>query len=840
MQAWTSSRRKVDLYYSHKIIQETQSERLLKQFLLLLVALLTISGCTTLGDPEASQEFKSHEIGVISPDQSIGQTIISRRPGFNRIQVWLQTSNNNQPLTGTITIGLYENQSEQQPLREVKILASSVSHRSPTSVYFQPLGNSEGQEYFIELITDGTPISILGRNEDQYPFGQAWINAQPQPSDIAFRLGYYYQITSLQNDLERFIQDIPYYLLILITIWLPGRTLLLLTGLDRRFDWGGRVALSLGIGLSFIPILILWTSQLNFQWSPFSTKILYGLLGVLFLGIWLYKFPRPILFQPIRYEPGWSIVLILSVVFIFALGLRMIMVRDLATPAWVDSVHHAFISRLIVENGSLPESYSPVLDIETSNYHAGFHSSFAFFLWLSGMDLPEGLLLFGQVLNALMVFGSYLFTFNFTKSPVAGLVAGLVTAVFSPMPAYYTSWGRYTQLAGLLILPSAIALLIFIFDHTQKTSQFTLKTAKRNYLSTILLAGLVCAGLFLTHYRVMAFLGLFVIAYLVVSLLIQVYRKNIQQWLVWMPALIILGLVTILLSLPWWPETIKTLFTPSLAWSNTSNQKLFSDFSWSLLTSASGLYALIIAGLGWIWAVWSRQKFSIILLIWISLMFFTANLSAFQLPGSGFINTTSVVISLFLPVSCCCGYLVGWVYSGWETLTPKQFKFVLPSIFIGLFSILSYLASPSILTIINPSTILSRQADLPAIDWLNTHIPENEMVLINPFSWGYGIYAGGDGGYWISALSDHPTDPPPVLYGLDSKTSGTTSDTSRILIQNSGDPDQVSRQMIERDIKYLYIGAKGGLFSPQSLMNFPSFRLIYSQNGVWIFENIEP
>lgn len=811
----------------------------MKRFLLLLILLLALSGCATLGDPEASQEFKSHEIGVISPDQSIGQTIISRRPGFNRIQVWLQTSSN-QPLAGTITIALYRNQSDQEPLREVKILASSVSHRSPTSVYFQPLGNSEGQEYFIRLRTNEARIAILGRNEDQYPFGQAWINNQSQPSDIAFRLGYYYQITSILNDLERFIQDIFYYLLILITIWLPGRTLLLLTGLDRKFDWGGRVALSIGISLSLIPILILWTSQLHFQWSPFSAKILYGLLGVLSLGIWLYKLPRPIILEPIRYKPGWSIVLLLSVVVILALGLRMVMVRDLATPVWVDSVHHALISRLIFENGSLPESYFPVLDIETSNYHAGFHSSFTFFLWISGMDLPEGLLLFGQVLNALMVFGSYLFTVNFTKSPVAGVVAGLVTAVFSPMPAYYTSWGRYTQLAGLLILPSAIALLVYIFDHTRKMSQFNLKTAKKKNLSTILLAGLICAGLFLTHYRVMAFLGIFIIAYLVVLTPIQVYRKNTQQWLVWMLTLLLLGLVTILLSLPWWPETIKTLFTPSLAWSNTSNQKFLSDFSWSLLTSASGLYALIIAGLGWFWAVWSRQKFPIILLIWISLMFFTANLSAFQLPGSGFINTTSVVISLFLPISCCCGYLVGWIYSGWETLTPKQFKFILPTIFIGLFIILSYLASPAILTIINPSTILSRQADLPAIEWLNTHIPEKEMVLINPFSWGYGIYAGGDGGYWISALSNHPTNPPPVLYGLDSKSSETTSETSRILIQNSGDPDQVSRQMRERNINYLFIGAKGGLFSPQALVNTPFFREIYSQNGVWIFERIEP
>ena len=26
-------------------------------------------------------------------------------------------------------------------------------------------------------------------------------------------------------------------------------------------------------------------------------------------------------------------------------------------------------------------------------------------------------------------------------------------------------------------------------------------------------------------------------------------------------------------------------------------------------------------------------------------------------------------------------------------------------------------------------------------------------VLINPFTWGYGLYAGNDGGFWISPLA---------------------------------------------------------------------------------------
>jgi hypothetical protein len=840
MQAWTSSRKKIDLTLFPVNRSKAPLEFQLKLFLLMLVALITLSGCVTLSDPEASQEFKSHEIGIISNDHTIGQTILSRRPNFNRIQLWLQFSNNNQPLTGSTSIEIYKDQSDQVPLRVVQVQTSSISNRSPTTIYFQPLKDSQGQEYYIFLKTDESTLRILGRNEDQYPFGQAWVDNQPQSSDIAFRLGYDYEITSFLFDLEKFLEDIPFYFLVLLTIFLPGRLFLLVTALDRKFDWGARIALSIGISLSFLSIMILWTSQLGLHWSSISAWIFFGAMVILYFGLWLYKFPRKVLNQPFKFKPQWATILVLSGIFILTLVLRMIMVRDLATPAWVDSVHHGFISRLIYENGILPESYSPILEIETANYHAGFHSTFSFFLWLSGSDIPQGLLLFGQVLNALMVFGSYLFTYTFTKNPVAGIVAGLVTAIFSPMPAYYTSWGRYTQLAGLLILPAAFALLIFVLDNNWKTAHLTLQIGKKNSLSTILLAGLVSAGLFLTHYRVMAFLGLLILSYLLVSLLTRSVRREIKKWVMCLPVLFLIGLIAILFSFPWWPETIKTLFTPSLAWSKPSNQKFFSDFSWSLLTSASGLYTLIIAGLGWIWAIWTRQKFSIVILIWIISMFFTANLAALRLPGNGFINNTSVVISLFLPISCLCGYLVGWVYSGWKTLSPKKWGFIVPLIFIGLFTILSYLAIPSILTIINPSTILTRQADIPAISWLDTHIPEEEKVLINPFSWGYGIYAGGDGGYWISALSHHPTDPPPVLYGLDSNNSPSTSETSRNIIQTSGDPVQLRQQMIKEKINYIFIGAKGGLLSPQSLMNDPNFKVIYIQNGAWIFQMTEP
>ena len=190
-----------------------------------------------------------------------------------------------------------------------------------------------------------------------------------------------------------------------------------------------------------------------------------------------------------------SIVLIL--IFLVSLAVRLIMVRDLATPAWVDSVHHALITRLILNTGGYPSSFQPYLDISPTVYHPGFHSIAAIFTWLTNLDLAKSLLILGQVLNALSVFSVYLLAKTLTHRSTAGLFAAFVTGFLTPMPAYYTSWGRYTELTGLLILPVVLALIQTWLD----------EKAKKKTVWIILLGALASAGLFMIHYRVVVFLA---------------------------------------------------------------------------------------------------------------------------------------------------------------------------------------------------------------------------------------------------------------------------------------------------------------------------------------------
>ncbi len=140
-----------------------------------------------------------------------------------------------------------------------------------------------------------------------------------------------------------------------------------------------------------------------------------------------------------------------------------------------------------------------------------------------------------------------------------------------------------------------------------------------------------------------------------------------------------------------------------------------------------------------------------------------------------------------------------------------------------------------LITIINPITILSREADLPAIDWVKNNIPKNETIVINPFAWGYGLYAGSDGGYWISPLSGRSTMPPPVLYGLGPGSKGIKEQSQQV-IDLSSNPDSLWDYLQTKQYHYIFIGAKGGVLSPEKLSSSDHYSIIYHKDGVWIFK----
>jgi hypothetical protein len=113
------------------------------------------------------------------------------------------------------------------------------------------------------------------------------------------------------------------------------------------------------------------------------------------------------------------------------------------------------------------------------------------------------------------------------------------------------------------------------------------------------------------------------------------------------------------------------------------------------------------------------------------------------------------------------------------------------------------------------------------------------VVLINPFYWGYNLYAGNDGGFWISPLTGRRTMPPPVLYGFDEQSAiQQVNSIIRQVIDTGNDPVALRKLMMEQGIHYVYTGVRGGPISTTALLSNPQFRVLYASQGAYVFEVI--
>jgi hypothetical protein len=268
-----------------------------------------------------------------------------------------------------------------------------------------------------------------------------------------------------------------------------------------------------------------------------------------------------------------------------------------------------------------------------------------------------------------------------------------------------------------------------------------------------------------------------------------------------------------------------------------SSARAFDGFSWDYLTAAWGLPAMILAALGFLISLFRRPPLAFAMALWTGSLLLVSNLSALHLPGAWFVNTISVTITLFMPTAVLAGYALTQAYALLQALIPSRGQVLAKWACITLGFAIALLAARALLPILRPSTELFRTADRAAMEWIAANIPADETIVINPMFWGYGTYAGADGGFWITPLTGHKTIPPPVLYSL-----GSASEKQRIrtlcdtVTSNAADAAELARYLRSQELRFIYLGVRGGVLSPQVLRESDQFEVLYSNQGAWVFE----
>ncbi len=798
-------------------------------YIILLATLAT--GCAIRYDLNAMQPHAEVDAPPVYGTHTIGQTFITNRRNLCGVELTWANLRNPQ---GPIVIHLRPAPAGND-LVQVKVDPAEQPDRKEFRIRFPVLEDSRAQSYYLLIeapkATAQYPLHLRATPRDVYKPGTAYADGEPWPGDLAFRALYAYDGAFLWEDVKTALRWAWLILPALALIWAPGALLLRLwPAVKRRFDGWERVGLSLGLSLAFIAFSLLWITQLGGRLHATMARLLYGLLGgaaLVVVGQRIWRRRRRVWRQLTHPTARTARVLLLGIVLAAGLGARLLAIRDLAFPAWVDSVHHATLARIIVERGRVPATYAPYVAVDKATYHFGFHAAVAHFAWLSGLPVERAMLLVGQFLNAAMALQVYLLARWLTRRRWAAFFAAFFVALLSTMPAYYVSWGRYTQLSGLLILPVAAILTIEAVEERDRRG--------------MALALFSQAGLILLHYRVLAFYVCFVGAWWLAKLIEApgAWRKRLEA----LGYYATLGVGASIALLPWLADTAIHLWLR--AWIHWGGDRGLSSALWDFSLKYAGRgfdrYLLTVGILGALLGLWEQRRFSSVLLLWLGALFIVTNPSVVGLPGEGLTNNIAMLITWFMPQAIWSGFILDEVVlRAWRNILDRRGRFVCYGIVSLLLLGLSGVGFHRQMTILNPVGVLALEHDKAALQWISSHTPPESRFFINGRSWQGPIYMGTDGGYWITPMTGRTTTTPPALYPLgDGEQVQNIQEFNEDVKSLARSPDGLADRLRKANVDYIYVGALGGPLDPQVLTDAPEFELVYADTYTCIYEVVD-
>lgn len=624
-------------------------------------------------------------------------------------------------------------------------------------------------------------------------------------------------------------------------------------------DWL-RPALWPALSLALVALLYAWATALGLALTPAVLGVLAAGCALGVLG-WLWHDARALPADtPAPWHTWQPATWGLLAVLLLTLGTRFVQIQDLALPAWVDSVHHALLIRVAAESGQAPTTLRPYLPIDSLPYHWGYHVFPASLLQLTSMGLPETMLWSGQIFNALHVLTCAALAAHLWRRPLAGVVAGLVVGLISIMPAYYVSWGRYTQLTGLLLLPP----LAVVWD----------TWLRRPSRHGLVCAAVLLAGLSIIHMRVLVF-ALALLAVLLVVWAVSAEPAALRARL--LPALALSG-GALALAFPWLWELAMQRLAPAIDNPETlAGNTGYNALNESLLWTSSNPLLIALALLAALWGLLRRARSVVIIIGWLVLLALLANpwLTSYLAPPMGMllagwglaqrrplvvlggaallllnpwlvslpylwlITNDVVVISLYIPIGVLLGGGAHLLASRFAASFPAfpHWKPALRREGAIALALLALWGAWNVRSVINTKTVFAGASDVAAIEWAREHTPPDARFLINSTAWFNTVDRGSDGGWWLMPLAGRWTSTPPALYtyGPPEYVQHVHA-TTREIATLQPDQHDTLRYLIQREgITHIYLGTQDGTLTRAMFADSPLYEQVYDHNGVTIF-----
>ncbi len=806
------------------------------------------SGIAAMTAPITANDISQGRLNAVPPAPGgrwrIRQEFVAGHDGLSAIELILARNGEPDPEEdGRLTLTLFDEHG--QAITEQALLTRHFHHNDTYTFAFPTQFNAAGRRYALELSGNQTNrLTVWGYDLDVYDNGQMTLMAatdEPAPDTAVQDLRFItrYQLTwraAVMVLARQLWHDGAIILLALLFLLLPGALLQRLRPLPwRQWDRLAQMGTALALGTATWPLV--W-----YAFSLVGGRVTGWLLWAWVLGGWLLvivggrrRLIRYFRSSSRRPTPSGHHLLLL-LILLSGLGVRLLAVRDLAAPPWVDAGRHALITAVMVENGRTITDYTPFLPVVRFPYHFGFHTLSASLTLMSGWELPRLLLVFGQLLNALVPLTVYTAVWLMVRRRGAALLAAFLVAVPFFFPAYYATWGRFTQLTAMLVMPVLLAFT------------WLLVRGGRRWQRGWVVVALLAAGVFLIHFRVFIFYGPFVAVLWLVS------GGRHGRWLVLagiaggllvLPRVFYLNAITDPLktlahNLPNYNEfplayyragwdrffiwLAVTLSLPVLLGSGilmpaTLMKRDLKVFPFPTLTSAYGRWAM----------------FPLVLIAWVGLLFLLLAGEYLGLPSTSLVNLNSMYIILFLPLAMCLGVLLD---QGWRWWRRRHWLGVLLGYVAagGCLTAVTLFGIQQQINILNPETILVRPADIPAYTWLQTNLPPEAIVVVNAWKWLGSTWAGADGGAWIVPLTGRASSTPPAdyIYSHTLYQQVNAFNEAATAVTDWSAPDTAD-WLHQQGYTHIFVGARGGFLDPAALARNPNLQMLYAQDGVFIF-----
>jgi hypothetical protein len=592
-----------------------------------------------------------------------------------------------------------------------------------------------------------------------------------------------------------------------VLLTLPGAALLAWLPARGR-GWAEQAAIAFGLSLAFVSLTALAGWWIGAPFTGFAIAVILCLALIALAAAVLHR-------RPLHFSLRWSDAAALGL-FALLVAYRLYQARELALPAWVDSIHHALLVRIFIDTGGLPSSLAPWIAVPFY-YHFGFHAAAAVVSVFSSLAPDVLLLAFGQFLNAGIGLAVYRLSMSVRRDGRAALVAMALAGFVSEMPAFYLSWGRYTLLTGLILLALAMAEAI---ECARMDSRWP--AAARLALLT--------AGTLLAHYLAGVLLAVF-LSILALTLVANP-RMRRRIWVVGIAAL-----AGALLAGPWLVRMIGFAApgiapTLNLSGAGATGSTAQADWDYFLRLMSPWRNAVFLAlGLAGALALAVRNPRIRPLAVWGVLLAALAVPWGFRLAP---FRPDHLAIVLFLPAAVLAAFAIirwmDWMRRRWPRWRAN-------SVVVGLVVASCTYGIWDMRDIVNPVTVLADSADRAALSWIREHTPTDARFLVNVTYWQAGLYRGVDGGWWILPATGRQTVLPPAIYGMGDPDllAAITKTAQAVSGLQTCSPD-FWRVVREENVGYLYLHSGAGAMQPERFIACPGVRLVYREETVFIFE----